>query len=210
MLCHQATLSWWAFGPRILYPCIANAWRMDVKCSYRFKIWLAAQQQCSAKASYRALKQPLLQWASCQIRKIAGCEWTGIAGNVFSASDPDMHHGTCVTHVPWYMPGSLTSGLKSVAGKTFPSFSAHAQPAILRIWQEAYGFWCLDKCFFFRSFDPIDSIKLWNCESYIFIPIPFQIWTVIALLDILWMISLSLQTTTVAESFYSAFMIFPQ
>ena len=25
-------------------------------------------------------------------------------------SDPDMHHGTCVTHVPWYMPELLTSG----------------------------------------------------------------------------------------------------
>ena len=25
-------------------------------------------------------------------------------------SDPDMQHGTCVTHVPWCMPGSLTSG----------------------------------------------------------------------------------------------------
>ena len=25
-------------------------------------------------------------------------------------SDPGMHRGTCVTHVPWYMPGSLTSG----------------------------------------------------------------------------------------------------
>ena len=25
-------------------------------------------------------------------------------------SDPDMHHGTCVTHVPWCMLGSLTSG----------------------------------------------------------------------------------------------------
>ena len=24
-------------------------------------------------------------------------------------SAPDMHHGTCVTHVPWFMPGSLTS-----------------------------------------------------------------------------------------------------
>ena len=24
-------------------------------------------------------------------------------------SDPDMHHGTCVTHVPWCMPGSLAS-----------------------------------------------------------------------------------------------------
>ena len=25
-------------------------------------------------------------------------------------SDADMHHGTCVTHVPWCMSGSLTSG----------------------------------------------------------------------------------------------------
>ena len=25
-------------------------------------------------------------------------------------SDPDMHHVTCVTHVPWCMPGSPTSG----------------------------------------------------------------------------------------------------
>ena len=24
--------------------------------------------------------------------------------------DPDMHHGTCVTHVPWCMSGSLNSG----------------------------------------------------------------------------------------------------
>ena len=25
-------------------------------------------------------------------------------------SDPDMHQGTCVTHVPWCIPGPLTSG----------------------------------------------------------------------------------------------------
>ena len=25
-------------------------------------------------------------------------------------SDPDIHHGTCVTHVPWWMLGSITSG----------------------------------------------------------------------------------------------------
>ena len=25
-------------------------------------------------------------------------------------SDPDMHHGTCITHVPWCMSGSLTRG----------------------------------------------------------------------------------------------------
>ena len=38
-------------------------------------------------------------------------------------SDPSMHHGTCVMHVPWYMSGLLISG----GGETFP---VHAQPAI--------------------------------------------------------------------------------
>ena len=31
-------------------------------------------------------------------------------------SDPSMHHGTCVTHVPWCMSGSLTRG----DGENFP------------------------------------------------------------------------------------------
>ena len=48
-------------------------------------------------------------------------------------SDPGMHHGTCVTHLPWCTSGSLFRG----GGKTFPVFPAHAQPTILRIWQEA-------------------------------------------------------------------------
>ena len=52
--------------------------------NFRFRIWTSENAH-----------QPH-PWASCQIRKIV--------------SDPDMHHGTCVTHVPWCMPGSLTSG----------------------------------------------------------------------------------------------------
>ena len=61
-------------------------------------------------------------WASCQIRKIAGCACAGNAGNVFPrhrlqrkplVSDPGMHHGTCVTHVPWCMSGSLTVFFKT-------------------------------------------------------------------------------------------------
>ena len=78
-------------------------------------------------------------WASCQIRQIGGAHAPGIPG-AFSpqpeASDPDMHHGTCVTHVPWCMPGSLTSGFlwSRWRVKTFPEFQAHAQPAMLRIW----------------------------------------------------------------------------
>ena len=72
-------------------------------------------------------------WASYQIRKIAGCACAGNAGNVFPRhriqwkpriSDPGMHHGTCVTHVPWCMSGLLTHG----GGKTFPAFPAHAHP----------------------------------------------------------------------------------
>ena len=47
-----------------------------------------------------------LAWASCHIRKIAGCACAGNAGNV---NDPDMHPDTCVTHTPWCMLGSLTS-----------------------------------------------------------------------------------------------------
>ena len=73
------------------------------------------------------------QWASYQIRKIAGCACAGNAGNVFPrrrfqrkpiVSDPGMHHGTCVTHVPWCMSGSLTCG----DGENVPAFPAHAHP----------------------------------------------------------------------------------
>ena len=55
-----------------------------------------------------------LVWASCQIRKIAGCACTGNARNDFPASgvsNPDMHHSTCIPHVPWCIPESLTSGV---------------------------------------------------------------------------------------------------
>ena len=59
-----------------------------------------------------------LPWTSYQVRKIAGCACAGNAGT-FSrhrlqrkslVSDPGMHHGTCSTHVPWCISGSLTRG----------------------------------------------------------------------------------------------------
>ena len=85
-------------------------------------------------------------WASYQIHKIAGCACAGNAGNVFPrrrfkrkplVSDPGMHHGTCVTHVPWCMSGSLTCG----DGENVPGIPGACAPAILRIWQEAHGEW---------------------------------------------------------------------
>ena len=85
-------------------------------------------------------------WASYQIRKIAGSACAGNAGKVFPrrrfqrkplVSDPGMHHGTCVTHVPWCMSGSLTCG----DGENVPGIPRACAPAILRIWQEAHWFW---------------------------------------------------------------------
>ena len=52
-------------------------------------------------------------WASCQIRQIADAHAPGMPGTLSpppQVSDPDMHHDTCVTHVPWCMPRSLVSG----------------------------------------------------------------------------------------------------
>ena len=85
-----------------------------------------------------------LLWASYQIRKIAGGACSGNAGNGFPrrrfqwkllVSDPGMHHGPCVTHVPWCMTGSLTCG----DGENVPGIPGACAPAILRIWQEAHG-----------------------------------------------------------------------
>ena len=93
----------------------------------------------------------VMAWASYQIRKIAGCACAGNAGNIFPrrrfqrkplVSDPGMHHGTCVTHVPWCMSGSLTCG----DGENVPGIPGACAPAILRIWQEAHGHIHFEHC----------------------------------------------------------------
>ena len=82
-------------------------------------------------------------WASYQIRDIAGCACAGNAGNVFPrrrlqrkplVSDPGMHRGTCVTHVPWCMSGSLAPG----GGENAPGIPGACALAIFRICQEAH------------------------------------------------------------------------
>ena len=54
------------------------------------------------------LHGPLSRYAKLRVAHAPGMPGT------FSppprVSDPDMHHGTCMTHVPWCMPGSKTSG----------------------------------------------------------------------------------------------------
>ena len=73
-----------------------------------------------------------------------GLRMRGNAGNVFRThrlqrkplvSDHGMHHGTCVTHVPSCMSGSLTCG----GGENVPGILGACAPAILRVWQEAHS-----------------------------------------------------------------------
>ena len=47
---------------------------------------------------------------------------------------------TCITDARAVMHVGIANSrfpLKSESGKTFPAFPAHAQPTLLRIWQEA-------------------------------------------------------------------------
>ena len=54
------------------------------------------------------LHEPLTRYVKLRVAHAPGMP--GTFSPAPQVSDPDMHHGTCVTHVPWWMPGSLTSG----------------------------------------------------------------------------------------------------
>ena len=124
------------------------------------------------------------QWASYQIGKIAGCSCAGNAGNVSPrrrfqrkplVSDPGMHHGTCVTHVPWCMSGSLTCG----DGENVPGIPGACAPAILRIWQEVHwettrklcqrDFWSIFKilCHYKSKFSTYKASRYFNIRYFI-------------------------------------------
>ena len=51
---------------------------------------------------------PLTRYAKLRVAHVPGMSGTFSPAPL--VSDPDKHHGTCLTHVPWCMPGSLTSG----------------------------------------------------------------------------------------------------
>ena len=129
-------------------------------------VWQALPRVCLREPGHHNW-----QWASYQIRKIAGCACAGNAGNGFArrrfqrkllVSDPGMHHGTCVTHVPWCMPGSPTCG----DGENVPGIPGACAPAIVRIWQEAHGAtssvpkWCYHINRYLHSIPP-----LFACEK---------------------------------------------
>ena len=59
-------------------------------------------------ASGKRRHGPLARYVTLRVAHAPGLPET--FSTPLRVSDLDMHHGTCVTHVPWCMPRSLTSG----------------------------------------------------------------------------------------------------
>ena len=91
-------------------------WNVHTICCHYHFLTLTIQDMHSIKHIWLILQWPVLPWASYQTRTIGIAHAPGIPGT-FSpprlhrkplVSDPGMHHGTCVSHVPWCMSGLLT------------------------------------------------------------------------------------------------------
>ena len=85
-----------------------------------------------------------MSWASYQIRKLRVAHVPGMPGTFppAIAGWRSRHASRHVRDARAVMHAGIANywfPLKSVAGKTFPTFPAHAQPTLSRIWQEAHG-----------------------------------------------------------------------
>ena len=93
---------------------------------------------------------PLVRYVKLRVAHAPGMQGT------FSppprVSDPDMHHGTCVTHMPWCMPGSLTGGFlwSWWRGKRSRHSRRMRNPQ-----------------FYVSGKRPIVTIVVWQCDNFI-------------------------------------------
>ena len=88
-------------GHEWTHPIEENLWKDLAQIATHHLQWVEWSARCYCHG-------PLARYA-----KLRGAHAPGMPGTFSPSpqvSDPDMHHGTCVTHVPWCMPGSLTSG----------------------------------------------------------------------------------------------------
>ena len=119
--------------------------------------------QCAHVCS-KVVHEPLARYAKLRVAHAPGIR--GTFSSPLRVSDPDMHHSTCVKHVPWCMPGSLTSGFRWSRWQVrFPAFPAHAQPAILRIWQEAIAGYATVRSWDFRDWSIASEATFKNISN---------------------------------------------
>ena len=105
---------------------VSNHWQLDYySCSFfrqspkkKIFAWLALDERNLTLTLQRAIhvESVSMSWRNhgplIRYQKLWVAHAPGMPGTFCPpsrVSDPDMHHGTCMTHVPWCVPGSLTS-----------------------------------------------------------------------------------------------------
>ena len=84
-----------------------TTWKMWISIVYFKRIPVLDVLSISSVTALRRIP-PLDRYVKLRIAHAPGM--SGTFSPPPRVSDPGMHHGTCVTHVPWCMPGSQTSG----------------------------------------------------------------------------------------------------
>ena len=107
---------WWSYTCWLVNGCVPICWRRQsnvfMLVSKHCDILVVVQASQILRSTYPNstgfLLMPLARYLQLRVAHALGIPRT------FSpppqVSDPDMHHGACLTHVPWCMSGPLTSG----------------------------------------------------------------------------------------------------
>ena len=97
-----------------------NVWNIHIVIDF-IKKMLNTCFCLDTRYEYNYFDGPLTRYVKLRVAHARECREHFPPPHLFQrkrlVSDPDMHHGTCVTHVPWCMSGSLTrSGGENVPG----------------------------------------------------------------------------------------------
>ena len=79
-------------------------YKMGVLPSMCYCISYQSHTCMASKHLHRCVHGPLYRYVKLRVAHAPGMP--GTFSTPPRVSDPDMHHGTCVTHVPWCMTGS--------------------------------------------------------------------------------------------------------
>ena len=106
---HTILFSYWATLSRTLSlgPIYSRTFIQIFKFDWKF-IFVLLHFYFRRSDLYQFAHGPLTRYEKLRVAHAPGMPGTFFP--LLRISDPNMHHGTCVTHVPWCMPGSLTSG----------------------------------------------------------------------------------------------------
>ena len=98
----------WKYTAQTYYQHIISDYIQGVLCGIMALVFSCLAQLRPVEYLYSPHHEPLASYVKLRVAHAPGMP--GTCSPPSRASDPDMHHGTYVTYVPWCMPGLLTSG----------------------------------------------------------------------------------------------------